>query len=329
MNLLKKGTLATFLKVKDYTALSTLTVATHDDFLEKEEKPEKSHRLEPKFFYSTIQKEISYSGIGLFTGYRVNMKLLPVPQNTGVVFQRIDLPERPLIPAELAFVKQTPRCTILGKGDVFIQTVEHLLSALKALHVDNLLVQLDGPEVPVGDGSAQPFIELLEQAGISLFSMRKSYFYLKEPVFWSSKETHLVALPSSSLQISYTLHYPHSSFLGSQYFSLEIDPLSYKQEIANCRTFSLYEEIAPLLEKKQLQGASLQHGVVIKEGIILNPEGIRFPNEMVRHKILDLLGDLSLLGIPFLAHIIAIRSGHFSNIAFAKKLQKFLVKGET
>ena len=134
------------------------------------------------------------------------------------------------------------------------------------------------------------------------------------------------SLPSDEYQISYTLHYPHSQFLRSQYFSFRVDPDEYAQEIASCRTFSLYEEVAPMLEKGLLRGGGLDNGVVIKDDHVLNPEGVRFFNEMVRHKILDLIGDLSLMGIRFKAHIVAIRSGHFSNVSFAKVLKEQLMK---
>ncbi len=278
-------------------------------------------------FYSTLSKEVFHEGEGLFTGIKVQMRLLPAPLGTGIVFQRLDLPKAPLIPARLAYVQKTPRCTILGKEGFFVQTVEHLLSALYSLEIDNVIIQLDAPEVPIDDGSSKVFVDLIEEAKVSFFSEEKKLFSLKEMVSFSSGDTHLIALPDETFRISYTMDYPQSSFIGSQYLSLPISKESYKKEVASSRTFSLYEELQEMLEKGLLQGAGLKNGVVIKEDAVLNPEGLRYKNEMVRHKILDLLGDLSLLGISFVAHIIAIRSGHFSNVAFARALERYLQGG--
>ncbi len=304
-----------------------MTVLPNKREVQKRSHPISTEKVESSLFYSTLSKEVFHEGVGLFSGVKVQMRLLPAKVGTGVVFQRVDLPHTPLIPASLDFVHKTPRCTILGNKDACVQTVEHLLSALYSLKVDNVIIQLDGPEVPIGDGSAQTFVSLIEKAGLSFFSEQKQTFHIKEIVGFSYKDTHLIALPSDTFQVSYTLDYPQSSCIGSQYFSLAINEESYKKEIASSRTFSLYEELKEMLDKGLLQEAGLQNGVVIQEDKVLNPEGLRYKNEMVRHKILDLLGDLSLLGISFVAHIIAIRSGHFSNVAFAKKLKQFLQKG--
>ena len=157
-------------------------------------------------------------------------------------------------------------------------------------------------------------------AGIVSQGSTKKIHHLETPVFWSKGGVHLVALPSEEFRISYTLNYPNSDLLKSQFFTVHVDEQTYKEEIASARTFSLYEEIVPLIEKGSIKGGRLDNAVIIKGDSILNPEGVRYPDEMVRHKILDLLGDLSLVGQSFIAHIIAIRSGHFSNTSFAKEL---------
>jgi UDP-3-O-[3-hydroxymyristoyl] N-acetylglucosamine deacetylase len=258
--------------------------------------------------------------MGLFTGQKVDLTICPADANQGIVFQRVDLPHKPLLPAKLENLKSNPRCTIIGTGDIQIQTVEHLLSALCAFDIDNACIQISASEVPILDGSALGFVELIEQSGICEQEETKSIFYLGSPVFYSQKDVHIVALPSEEYRISYTLHYPQSKLLGSQFYSVCVDPESFKTEIAPSRTFSLYEEVNLMIEKGLLKGGSLENGVIIKDDTVLNSEGLRFKDEMVRHKILDVIGDLSLVSLRFIAHIIAIRSGHASNNAFAKEL---------
>lgn len=267
-----------------------------------------------------LQQSISAEGIALFSGERVSIRLCPAEANHGVVFQRIDLPHRPKLPARLEYVQGTPRCTIIGNGTDSVQTVEHLLAVLSAYGIDNILIEISGGEVPIFDGSSQHFISLIEQAGVRELEESRVIYALKTPVFWSHEDIHIVAIPSQEYRISYTLHYPHSKAIGTQFFSYPLDRDTFKQSIAPCRTFSIYEEIAPMIEKGLVKGGSLENAVIIKDDVVINPEGLRFDDEMGRHKVLDLIGDLSLMPIPFLAHIIAVRSGHASNIIFAKEL---------
>lgn len=268
----------------------------------------------------TLQETISLNGIGLFTGELVSIRLCPAKANTGILFQRIDLPQKPIFPAKLEYVQGTPRCTIIGSQGVFIQTVEHILAALRAFEIDNLLIEISGSEVPVFDGSSSAFVDAIEKARTCEQDAWKQVYQLRTPLYWSNGDIHLIALPSLEYRISYTLHYPHSRLLRAQFYSVLVNEETFKNEIAPCRTFSLYEEIAPLMKKGLIKGGSLENALIIKEDQVLNPEGVRFPDEMVRHKILDMIGDLSLIEYSFSAHIIAIRSGHTSNNAFAKKL---------
>lgn len=270
----------------------------------------------------TIGKSISLTGVGLFSGLPLRMRFIPAPEGTGVVFRRVDLPEQPSFPASVDYIWGTPRCTILGKGSVIVQSVEHVLSALRAFEIDNLIIEVDGPEIPVGDGSAMPFVEMIERADIVDQPAEIKSYSVKEPVYWSENGVHLVALPSKELRFSYTLSYPGHTLLSSQFFTFVMNEEDYVKEVAPSRTFSLYEEILPLLEKKVIKGGSLDNGVVIKGQEVLNPEGLRFSDEMVRHKVLDLIGDISLLGFPIVAHFIAIRSGHHSNTELAKQIAK-------
>jgi len=276
----------------------------------------------PVSFQKTIAYPVKIGGKGLFSGKSVDMTLLPAKPGDGIVFQRMDLPGQPLLPARLEYVKATPRCTILGRGDVEVQTVEHFLSAMAAFGIDNLLVQVSGPELPIGDGSALSFAEIMRKAEKKEFHVPKKFIVVQDPVYFTKNDVTLIALPSDELRISYTLHYPQSAFIGSQFYSFSLDEEKFLKEIAPSRTFCLYEEIVPLLEKGIIRGGGLESAVVIKDDRVANPEGLRFPDEMVRHKILDLLGDLYLLGNPLLAHIIAIRSGHATNVEFARCLQK-------
>ncbi len=268
----------------------------------------------------TISREISFSGSGLFSGIQVNMKLKPAPIGTGIIFQRIDLPEKPIIPAHVNYIYGTPRCTILAKNQAVVQSVEHILSALFAFDIDNLIIELDGPEVPAGDGSSLQFIHLLQSVEIEEQASLVPYYHLPKPIYWADGNVQLVAIPAKELQFSYTLSYPGHPLLNAQFHTLVMNRERYITEIAPCRTFSLYEEILPLLEKGIIKGGTLSNGVVIKGDEILNPEGLKFNDEMVRHKMLDLIGDLSLMGIRVVAHFIAIRSGHFTNTELAKRI---------
>jgi UDP-3-O-[3-hydroxymyristoyl] N-acetylglucosamine deacetylase len=254
------------------------------------------------------------------------MRMVPAAEGFGIRFKRVDLPNQPVIPASVDYILGTPRCTILGRDGCVIQSVEHILSALKAREIDNLLIELDGPEVPVGDGSALPFVEVLKKVDLRKQKGMVSPYYISEPIYWSGNGVYLVALPSKEFRISYTLSYPNHPLLHSQFYSYLFDVDTYAEEIAPSRTFSLYEEILPLLEGGVIKGGSLENGVVLRGKEVLNPGGLRFPDEMVRHKILDLIGDFSLIGTPIFAHIVAIRSGHYSNTSLAKEIAELIKK---
>jgi UDP-3-O-[3-hydroxymyristoyl] N-acetylglucosamine deacetylase len=270
-----------------------------------------------QYTQKTLAKTISFAGEGLFTGQTVTVCLVPQPVNTGIVFQRVDIEKKPLVLASLENVKSAFRCTLLEKDGVVIQTPEHLLSALYAFGVDNLLIEISGSEVPIMDGSSLPFMEILEKAGIAQQEEKKEYLCLDQPVYYSSEGVHIIALPSDEYRISYTLSYPDSQILRSQFFTTKID-FSYKKEIAPARTFCFLEEIQPYIDKKMIKGGGLHNALIIKEDKVLNPEGMKFPEEQARHKVIDLIGDLSLIGNRLIVHIIAIRSGHKGNAAFAK-----------
>lgn len=271
-------------------------------------------------FQKTLKKSVTISGIGIFSGLETSVAIHPAPVDAGICFKRIDLPNAPEIPAHVDFVQESTRCTRLGVGEASVSMVEHLLSALYAYGIDNALIEVNGPEIPGSDGSSLAYVNLFEEKGVETQNKAANVIEIEQAISWSKDSIHLVALPSEEFKVSYTMHYPQSKLLGSQYYSLRLTQELYRNEIAPCRTFSLYEEIIPLLEKGLIKGGALANAVVIKEDKVVNPEGARFPNEMVRHKVLDLIGDLSLVGSKIRGHIIAICSGHASNIAFAKTL---------
>lgn len=277
----------------------------------------------------TLQKEISFSGTGLHSGKEVVITLLPAEENRGILFQRVDLPGKPFIPASVDCAEEAARCTRIGAGGCFVHTIEHLMAALYAYEIDNLIIQLNSAEPPIADGSALPFVQLIESAGIKEGREKVSPFTLTEPISVSDQEIHLVALPSEEFRISYTLHYPQSKLIGSQYFSIAVSQDSFCQEVAPCRTFALYDEINALKEKGLIQGGTLENAIVIKEDLLLTKGGIRFPDEPVRHKVLDLIGDLALVGFPLRAHIIAIRSGHKANVALGKVIRNIFKQHRT
>ena len=273
----------------------------------------------------TIREPVSFSGIGIHTCQEVSLKFCPADEGKGIFFKRVDLSEQPIIPASVKYVQDTARSTTLGVDKVRIHTVEHVLSAVKAFGIDNLCIEISNVEPPVANGSADVFVEMLEKAGSVEQEEEIPIIKIQEPIYWSEGDIHLVALPSDEYRISYTLSYPNNSFLRGQYFSLAVNSASFKKEIAPCRTFSLYEELSHLIDKGLIKGGSLDNAVVIKQDAIVSKNGLFFPDEMARHKILDLIGDLSLIGFDFRAHIIAIKSGHPSNYALAKLLFNYIV----
>lgn len=273
---------------------------------------------------NTIQKAVSYSGIGIHTGKIVSICFCPAEPGTGIIFKRIDLPSQPIIPATLEYVCDTSRSTTIGVADIRIHTVEHVLAAVRAYNIDNLIIEISSIEPPVGNGSSDVFVRMIEDVGIAPQEAVTPIVKLKQPVYWSEGDIHIVAHPYDGYRISYTLNYPESKVLKCQYYSLLVDQESFKNEISSCRTFSQYEEVSYLMDRGLIKGGSLDNAVIIKDGAIFSKGGLFFPDEMVRHKVLDMIGDLTLVGYHFHAHIISVRSGHRSNAEFSKKLYQTL-----
>lgn len=287
--------------------------------------PAHSSKKTLHYTHKTLRGEASFSGIGVHTGVDVSLTFRPASAGVGIVFRRIDLPGKPEIPALLSYVQDTNRCTTIGRGKVQVTTIEHVMAALSAYGITNLYVDVSAEEPPVGDGSSRMFVSMIEEVGI-LEQEELSPLSVTSPVYWSEGDMHLVALPADHFRVSYTLSYPQSNLLKGQYQSFFITKEIFRDELSCCRTFSLYEEISPLLDRGLIKGGSLSNSIVIKDDAVISNNGLHFPDEMVRHKILDLIGDVSLIGSPLHAHIIAIRSGHRANYEFAKELQKHLIR---
>lgn len=269
----------------------------------------------------TIGRTVSYKGIALNLGKEITLTLEPASSGEGVVFIREDLPDSPQIKARVDRVVSNMRGTSLGEGNVRVRTVEHILAALAGLGVDNARVKIDGEEVPAADGSALPFVRLIQKAGIVEQKFPRQFLKIDEPLWIEEADKRLIVLPYPRLKITYTVDFPDSS-IKSQFAEFTIDGEVFIREIAPSRTFGFMEEVEELKKRGLIQGGSLENAVVIDKKGVLNKEGLRFPNEPVRHKILDLIGDLYLLGRPIQAHIIAVKSGHLFNVKLIKKLEE-------
>ena len=266
----------------------------------------------------TLASSASLTGSALHTGENVTLTILPAPVGHGFKFQRIDLPDEPIVDAAAAYVKTVERATTLVQGMVKIHTVEHVLSALTGMGVDNALIQMDANEPPIGDGSASEYIALIKKAGIIEQDAPRRYIEIREPVTIESNGSILVILPDTKFRVSCTQVGPEGRF--TQFLSTEITPEIYEKEIAPARTFVFYEDVKPLMDKGLIKGGSLENAIVARGDSVLSKEPLRFPDEFVRHKILDIVGDLALSGRFIRGHVVAVKPGHGINTEAAKLL---------
>ena len=274
-------------------------------------------------FQRTIRQTVSYKGMSLHTGEEVTVTLEPAGAGKGVIFVRTDLPDSPWIKAEACKVVSNMRGTSIGEGGVKITTVEHILAALSGLGVDNIIIKMNGEEFPAGDGSALPFVELIQRTGTVEQDEPRSFFKVREPFWIGQGDKRLIVVPANEFRITYTVDFSHS-FLNSQFAEFVINERTFVEEIAPSRTFGFMEEIEMLKEKGLIRGGSLKNAVVIDSKGVINKEGFRFPNEPVRHKILDLIGDLYLIGKPVKAHIVAVKTGHLYHVKLAQKMEELI-----
>jgi len=267
----------------------------------------------------TLANEISFSGIGVHTGNKTELKFIPAQPDSGIKFVRADLPGKPEVKADIRNVVGFVRGTTIGSNGVNVHTVEHVLAALSGFGITNITIELDSNEPPVGDGSSIDFVTLIKQAGIEDQDAFIDVFEPKEIIHLIENETILVVLPYDGFKISYTVAFKHPS-LQAQYLSIDVNQESFVEQIAPSRTFCFYREVEALMDQGLIKGGSLDNAVVIGDNAIFSKEDLRFHNEFVRHKILDIIGDTYLLGIPLKAHIIAIKSGHATNLKLTKEL---------
>jgi UDP-3-O-[3-hydroxymyristoyl] N-acetylglucosamine deacetylase/3-hydroxyacyl-[acyl-carrier-protein] dehydratase len=306
----------------------------------------------PKFFQHTIKEEVIISGAGIHSGQAVTMRLKPTEPNTGIVFQRIDLQGKPKVKADVDNVIETNRSTTIEAGGARISTIEHLMAALVGTQIDNVLIEMDGEEVPILDGSAQPFVEALEKIGTQKQNAEKIFYSIDQNITFTDEEkkVEMVALPYNNYRINTLIDF-NSPILGTQHATIK-NIADFNKEIAPSRTFCFFHELELLLSNNLIKGGDINNAIVVvdtpvtddqvmriskvfnKKDVQVNEEGIlnnlqlRFPNEPARHKLLDMVGDLALVGFAFNAHIIANRPGHASNIMFAKKIKEHIKKNK-
>ena len=270
-------------------------------------------------FQHTIAKPASLTGTSLHTGEKVTLTLKPSEPNTGLRFRRVDLEDQPFIAARVENVQTVERATTLAQGSVKVHTVEHVISALTGMGVDNAIIEMDANEPPIGDGSARPYVECLRKAGLERQDVLRRVFEVREPIHLETKTGSLLTIvPDKKFRVSVTQAGGHPQF--TQFYSLEITPDSYEREVAPARTFVHYEDVQPLLEKGLIKGGNLENAIVLREDAVLSKEPMRFPEELARHKILDLVGDLMLSGKRIMGHVIAVKPGHGPNTEMARKL---------
>lgn len=271
-------------------------------------------------YQHTLADTVKLSGVGLHTGVPVRLELKPAPANTGIVFKRMDLEGFP-IKARAASVARVAYATSLMRRGVLISTTEHLLSALAALGVDNVYAEMDNIEVPILDGSSLPIAQGILQAGIKRQRARRSYMQIMKPLEISDGEKRIGVYPARRFRATCSIDFPHP-LIGRQTVDLSPTPASYLAEIAPARTFITLAEVEPLREAGLVRGGSLENAIVLGPHGVLNPEGLRFADEFCRHKALDLIGDLALLGHPLAGHVVAHRGGHAMHYSLAARLLK-------
>ena len=267
----------------------------------------------------TLKKEIICSSIGLHTGRKVNMHIKPASVDTGILFVRKDLPDALPIPAKFNNVSDTTLATSLGTNGATVATVEHLLSAFSGMGVDNAIVELNSFEVPIMDGSALPFVKMLKEVGTHLQGKTKKLLVIKKPVSVKEGDASASLLPAAEFKISYEIDFKHVA-IGRQSYSMTFSDEKYEKEICAARTFGFLNEVEYMQAKGLALGGSLKNAIVLDDRKVINKEGLRFPDEFVRHKILDAIGDLFLLGMPIIGHFVAYKSGHRLNNLLLKEL---------
>ena len=270
-------------------------------------------------FETTVQRPVEAHGIGLHYGVPVSVRILPAPPSTGIVFIRTDLENFP-VPASWRYVARVSYATSLMRQSVLVSTTEHLLSVLYSMSIDNAYIEIDNLEVPILDGSGEPWVELLREAGIKQYRRRKRFLRIRRPVSVEAPGKRISILPSDRFLLTCDVFYNHP-LIGRQMLDMEVTPERYAQEIAPARTFGFAHELDQMRDMGLIRGASLENAICFdKDNGVQNPGGLRFEDECCRHKALDLIGDLALIGKPLLGHVIAERAGHAMHAALVARI---------
>jgi len=269
-------------------------------------------------FETTVQRPVESHGVGLHYGVPVSIRILPAPPSTGIVFVRTDLENFP-VPASWRYVARVSYATSLMRQSVLVSTTEHLLSVFYSMGIDNAYVEIDNLEVPILDGSGQPFVDLLREAGLKQYRRRKRFLRIRRPVSIEAQGKRITILPSDRFLLTCDVQFQHP-LIGRQMLDLEVTPERYAQEIAPARTFGFANELDQMRDMGLIRGASLENAICFDRDGVRNPEGLRFGDECCRHKALDLIGDLALIGKPLLGHVIAERAGHAMHTALVARI---------
>lgn len=267
----------------------------------------------------TIKTPVCLTGVGVHTGNKTRLVFTPAAPDTGVKFVRTDLPGAPAVPALACNVSDVRRGTTISRDGAEVHTVEHVLAAIRGCGLDNVVVELDANEPPVGDGSAIAYVRMIRSAGIKEQDASRRELALTEPVWVAKDNAAIAVIPAPQFRISYTMDFMHPT-LPAQFVSFLLNEETFEREIAPGRTFCFYHEIEYLVAQGLIKGGSLENAVIIGDGVIYSKERLRFPDEFARHKVLDIIGDLCLVGRHLRAHVIAMRSGHALNVEIARKL---------
>jgi UDP-3-O-[3-hydroxymyristoyl] N-acetylglucosamine deacetylase len=270
-------------------------------------------------YQKTILKAVSVDGIGLHTGKPARVTFKPAPANTGIYILRKDIPGLPALKVQSRNVRATQMATVLGSDIFKVSTVEHCMAAVAVLQIDNLFIELSGPELPIGDGSADCFFRALESAGIQEEQTLRQYLYVTQPIYFSQGDKYAYALPHNSFKLTCTIEFSHSK-IGKQKIELEVNSHTFSKELARARTFGFLKDVEALQIKGLALGGSLENAVVLDDHDILNPDGLRYPDEFVRHKAMDAIGDMLMLGHPLIGHVVLHKAGHDVMHGFVEKV---------
>ncbi|UYL07607.1 UDP-3-O-acyl-N-acetylglucosamine deacetylase [Bdellovibrio sp. SKB1291214] len=271
------------------------------------------------FLQKTIRKKTLVNGIGIHSGDPCTLTFRPAPPDTGVYFIRKDLPGSPSLKVTARNVQATSHQTTIGGEAFSVATIEHCLSALSALRIDNLFIELDGPEIPICDGSAGEFLKALLEVGIVEQDQPRKYCYITEPIYFSEGEKHAYVVPYHGLRVTATIDFPHPK-IGKQTIDLDINEQSFGRDIASARTFGFLKDVEALQARGLAKGGSLDNCIVLDGEAVINPEGLRWADEFVRHKALDALGDLVTLEMPLMGHVVLYKAGHDVMNKLVKKI---------